>query len=379
MSVAGLFAEWRIRAGSRLPLETYRKLGKAANESGESLLAFDIAHEGLENSAGDKELRQIQALALARMGSVERARELLLQIRDEGHDDEETSGLLSRTYKDLWLRSGSPRDLRAAFDEYLKAYNHSPERYWTGINAATLAFALKDGETSRKLAEQVLRSCNDLKAGSPANEGYWLTATMAEAALLLNEVTRSEQLYAAARKIGTLGNLLSTWRNARIILRLLPASTRSVIEHAFRPPRVAVFEGIWPGDPAALPAHLQERGIGIAYSSAAAGAEIEFLEAVRSMGCQVHIVLPYGEQQFVDERIVQAGTGWEDRYRQVRDAADDVTVCSDQKLKFGNVGNIYALDVMRGLAKIRANQLDTELVWVGDRSLESSGTAATPG
>ncbi|HKA00701.1 MAG TPA: adenylate/guanylate cyclase domain-containing protein [Candidatus Solibacter sp.] len=94
----------------------------------------------------------------------------------------------------------------------------------------------------------------------------------------------------------------------------------------------------------------------------------------------MHIVLPYDEQQFVDERIVQAGTGWEDRYRQVRDAADDVTVCSDQKLKFGNVGNIYALDVMRGLAKIRANQLDTELVWVGDRSLESSGTAvAAPG
>jgi len=329
----------------------------------------------LENWAADVELRQIMALALARMGSTERARELLIQIRDEGHNDEETVGLLSRTYKDLWLKSGSTQDLRTAFEEYLKAYNHSPERYWTGINAATLAFALKDGETSLQLAEQVLRSCQALKAAAPQTADYWLIATMAEAELLLGHITQAEQLYAEIRKIGTLGNLLSTWRNARIILRLTPANVRSRIERAFRPPKVAVFEGIWPGDPEQLAPHLLEVGAGVAYSSAATGAEIEFLEAMQSIGGQTHIVLPYNEQQFVKERIAAGGAGWGDRYGKVRDSAEDVIVCSDQKLKFGNIGDEYASDIMRGLAKIRASQLDTESVWIGDRSTRDSRPA----
>src|SRR6266850_3442259 len=119
-TVASLFAEWRVRPPGRLALDTYRSLGKAANENGEALLAFDVAREGLKTWAGDKELRQVKALALARMGSTELARDLLIQIRDEGHNDPETLGLLARTYKDLWLRSGSTQDLTAAFNEYLK-------------------------------------------------------------------------------------------------------------------------------------------------------------------------------------------------------------------------------------------------------------------
>src|SRR5216683_1167009 len=128
-TVASLFAEWRVRPPGRLALDTYRSLGQAANENGEALLAFDVAREGLETWPGDKQLRQVMALALARMGSTELARDLLIQIRDEGHADPETLGLLARTYKDLWLRSGSTQDLRAAFNEYLSAYNQLGKPY----------------------------------------------------------------------------------------------------------------------------------------------------------------------------------------------------------------------------------------------------------
>ncbi|HEY6391481.1 MAG TPA: TRAFs-binding domain-containing protein [Bryobacteraceae bacterium] len=368
ITVAGLFAEWRAHPPGRLPLETYRSLGKAANQNGEALLAFDVSREGLETWPGDKELRQVKALALARMGSTELARDLLLQIRNEGHDDEESLGLLSRTYKDMWLRSGSTQDLRAAFNQYLKAYEQSGRPYWVGINAATLAFALKDGETSRNLAGQVLRSCEELRAAQPETQNYWLAATMAETELLLDRVAEAEFHYAEARQIGTLGSLVSTWRNARIILRLMPSAVRTRIERAFRPPKVAVFEGPWPGDPAQLTQHLIESGVGVAYSSAAAGAEIEFLEAMHSIGGQLHIVLPYNEEQFVREKVASGGAGWEDRYRKVRDAAQEVIVCSDQKMKFGNVGNEYARDVMRGLAKIRAGQLELALAPIGQCS-----------
>lgn len=370
-TVASLFAEWRVRPPGHLALDTYRSLGKAANENGEALLAFDVAREGLETWPGDKQLRQVMALALARMGSTELARDLLIQIRDEGHDDEESLGLLSRTYKDLWLRSGSTQDLRAAFNEYLKAYNQSPERYWTGINAATLAFALKDGEVSFNLAEQVLRSCEALRASQPDMQDYWLVATMAEAELLLDRLADAERHYAEARKIGGLGNLLSTWRNARIILRFVTPDVRTRIQRAFLPPKVAIFEGRWPGDPAQLAQHLKESGIGVAYSPAAAGAEIEFLEAMHSIGGQTHLVLPYNEEQFIKEKVASTGADWEDRYRKVRDAGHEVIVCSDQKMKFENIGNEYAWDVMRGLAKIHASHLETELVSIGKQDSPS--------
>jgi class 3 adenylate cyclase len=358
-TAAGLFAEWRVRPPGRLALDTYRSLGKAANDNGEALLAYDVSREGLATWTGDKELRQVMALALARMGSTELARDLLIQIRDEGHNDAETVGLLARTYKDLWLRSGSTQDLKAAFNEYSKGFDLPGKPYWMGINAATLAFALKDGETSHNLAQQVLQSCEEAK------QDYWLIATMAEAELLLDHVTEAERHYSAARKIGTLGSLLSTWRNARIILRLMPPAVRISIQQAFLPPKVAIFEGRWTGDPAQLAQHLKETGVGVSYSSPAAGAEIEFLEAMQSIGGQTHVVLPYNEEQFIKEKIASAGNGWENRYRKVRESGHEVIVCSDQKMKFGNIGNEYAWDVMRGLARIHASQLDTELVSIG--------------
>jgi class 3 adenylate cyclase len=379
MSVTTLFAEWHGRGpASPLSLIEYRKLGKAANEKGESLLAFDVAREGLKAEPQDKELKQIKALALARMGSTKQARELLMEIRDQGHDDEETLGLLSRTYKDLWLKSGSSQDLANAFNEYLKAYNHAPERYWTGINAATLAFAMKDSVTSSSLAQKVLDSCKKFEDAAPAPD-YWRTATKAEASLLLGDIASAERDYSEARKIGSLGNVLATWRNAQIILRLQPQAIRVRIEQAFRPPKAAIFEGAWAGACGPLAGNLQEKGASVSYSSAAAGEDIQFLEAMQSIGGQTHIVLPFNEEQFVKERVSNGGAGWEDRYRKVRALADDITVCSDQPLKFGNTGDEYALDVMRGLAKIHAGQLGTELLAIGDRVSKSIGSSSIPG
>lgn len=68
MSVASLFTDWHLRPPGRWTVERYRSFGRAANEGGEALLAFDVSREGLEQWAGDKELRQTMALALARMG-----------------------------------------------------------------------------------------------------------------------------------------------------------------------------------------------------------------------------------------------------------------------------------------------------------------------
>src|ERR1700692_4192959 len=100
-----LLTVWSSRQPSRLRLEEYVTLGKRANALGECLIAYDIAIEGLRSWPKDKALLQIEALALARMGSWMQARELLTELAREADPDEETLGLLARTYKDLWLAS----------------------------------------------------------------------------------------------------------------------------------------------------------------------------------------------------------------------------------------------------------------------------------
>src|SRR5262249_29777117 len=131
----------------RRTLEEYRaEAGKAVSE-GECLTACDIADEGLRFWPTDPRLRQLHALALARMGSHIQARSVITELAAESQD-EETLGILARTYKDLWLESDDRSDLDRANEAYASAYTSHPERYWTGINAATLAFARGDRGTA---------------------------------------------------------------------------------------------------------------------------------------------------------------------------------------------------------------------------------------
>jgi uncharacterized protein HemY len=80
--------------------ELYRRLGRRVLKLGEPLLAYDVLTEALKEAPHDVEVRQQLALALARSGATQRANAILTQLRDEGHRDEETLGILARTHKD---------------------------------------------------------------------------------------------------------------------------------------------------------------------------------------------------------------------------------------------------------------------------------------
>ena len=88
--------------------------------SGEPLLAYDTIEAALQKHPGDRRLRQLKGLALARSGALARANEELRALYDEGSHDGETLGLLARTHKDLALGTppGPDRDrhLAEAFD-----------------------------------------------------------------------------------------------------------------------------------------------------------------------------------------------------------------------------------------------------------------------
>jgi class 3 adenylate cyclase/tetratricopeptide (TPR) repeat protein len=330
------------------PAGEYQRRGKDANSAGASLLAFDIAEEGLRHYPGHAGLLQVKALALARLGSGQAARAVLQPLLDAGHRDEETLGLRARTFKDAWRDSGCRQDLEQAHRLYLEAYQQHPDRYWTGINAATLHLALHL-HADRVLTGRILDACRALSGSD-----YWLPATMAEAHLLLGDVDQAAELYAEARRTAPLGDVLAMWRNVRIIDEVV-GGVAARIEAALRPPKVALLKGAWPGT-----AGLD--GVAVAYSPAASESDLAFLEQVQSMGCQTHIVLPYNEARFVAERL----RGLEQRYREVKDRAHEAIVCADHPLLSANAGDAYARDVMRGLAQIRAAQMETALVEIGE-------------
>src|SRR5262245_47986786 len=170
---------WNPDSSRQLSLDEHHKLATRANSLGEYLIACDIADEGLKKWTGDRRLTQLRALALARMGSNREAREILAALQSEAEGDEETLGILARTYKDLWLKSREPKDLEQAYQAYANAYRNAPERYWTGINAATLAFAKGDRVTSDRIANAVREFCSAKLESAAEGEHRWLISTVA--------------------------------------------------------------------------------------------------------------------------------------------------------------------------------------------------------
>ncbi len=405
LKLASLLALWNAHSPeewANTP-EVYRHLGQRILKLGEPLLAYDVLTEGLRSSPADVRLQQLLALALARSGATLRANALLTGLRAEGNLDEETLGILGRTHKDLWAQATDPserkRQLRLAHKFYAEAYKLN-RGYYAGINAATLELQLGDDEQAIARAREIRRSCLKELRRLPANDPgrYWPLATLGEAALILRKWSEAEERYAQAAEIGrgSFVELSSTRRNARLILDHLGRDRKS-IDQCFRIPRVAVFTGHMidagnrptPRFPAQLERAVRDEirkclkrlDIEIGFASAASGSDILFLETLIQMGGAAHIVLPYGHEQFVKDSVeVAPGDGWRERFERVLSSATEVITASDQKLEKDSTSYEYANLLLTGLASIKANQLETEMVQqaVWDRK-EGDGPDGTAG
>lgn len=400
-----LMALWRGRNDeewARLP-DAYRRLAERLLGLGEPLLAYDVIRDGLRHSPADVRLRQLQGLALARSGATERAHQTLRALYDEGHTDEETLGMLARASKDFWANSTDPKQrqvhLREAADLYTEAFRRFGG-HWTGINAATMTALLGDQSGAAELAGRVREQClRALDEPSAQGEGrYWLLATLGETALILGDLAEAEDWYAQAAAAGgrRLGDLASTRRNARLLLRHLGRDA-GVIERALRVPPVVVFSGHMIDHPgrerprfparlegavqAAIRTHLKELGAGVGYASAACGSDLLFLEAMLDLGGEAHVVLPYRKEQFVEDSVdVLPDTDWVARFERVLERASEVIVASEQRFSGGGTTYEYANLLLHGLATKRAEQLDAQLVplavWDGKAGDGGGGTAS---
>lgn len=383
--------------------EIYQVLADSILQLGEPLMAYDVLTEGLKRWPNDLRLQQLLALSLARSGATHRANSLLLQLLESGYTDEETLGLLARTHKDLWMQATHPeernRQLWLAASRYEQAYQCN-RSCWTGINAATMAMLMGKEDHAKKLAVDVRAGClQKLKPPSErSTNDYWLLATLGEAALILREWLEARDWYAQAVQVaqGRFGDLSSSRRNATLLVRYLEGNAERIKEW-FPVPRVVVFSGHGidrqsrptPRFPPQLESkvyhaicdRLQKLDARLGYASAACGSDILFLEAILELNGEAHIVLPYDSEQFLRDAVdIIPGSNWVKRFEQVTQNATKVIVASNRQQREGDILYEYTNRLLHGLAKMRAEQLETELVplavWNGKPSNDPGGTAS---
>jgi len=383
-----LLGRWMNRNATRWPdaPDVYRLLGERFVKLGCPLAAYDVCAEGLVRSPGNVRLRQVMALALARSGATHRARALLQELVHGGEDSEETLGLLARTDKDLWMQTADPalrkQLLEQAAANYLWAYKRSGG-YWTGINAATMTFLAGRRDEAADLARAIKPAClADYEKAKGANQDtYWALATLGEVALILGERADAARWYAEAaeRGRGRYGDLSSTRRNARLLLRHL-GDPGADIERCFAIPPVAVFAGWIRGgefvSPPILTSEVEDalrkeirRRFGggtfsLAYAGASAPVEWLFLETIRDMQGDTAVVFnqaaPPAPGELPDVGDGSAGT--RQRLGSLLSRAAEVLTASDQRILDAEVAREFAELFLMGVARLRARQLETDLV-----------------
>jgi class 3 adenylate cyclase/tetratricopeptide (TPR) repeat protein len=373
-------------------------------EFGEPLLAFDVVSEGLESSPDNVPLRRLLALAMARSGAARQANRVLTVLYQQGHRDEESIGLLARTHKNLAAEADSDVErkhhLRKAFRYYFGAYRTSGG-FWTGINAATLACLLNDENRAVALAEEVRKECLEkLRASATevAGQRYWLLSTLGEAALLQQQWEVAIRWYEQAVALcgNDWGKLQSTRHNARLLVEHFERDF-SGLDSVFKAPTVIVFSGhlvdrrdravsrltaqLVPEVKNEIRRRLQSLNARIGYASAACGSDILFHEVMLELGGEIHVVLPYERTSFIKNSVDSTSRGeWSKRFAEVIKRANELQELSC-RAEDGRepVSLQFANRMLLGLAKLRAQQLETRLiplaVWDGKPGDGPGGTA----
>lgn len=224
-SEVGVFQSLAQKVGLASPAAPTGPLEMSAqvlmNQAREAMNAgnFDLAQQLLEAAEKirpeDDYIKQQRALATYKGSkpdlktALEKAREILKDLRPDISNDPETLGLWGAVHKRLWEETGERAALDASVDAYERGY-YLKSDYYNGINLAfvlnqraveclkgggQLAESVADFVFARRVRTSVLRICGDMLAANrvPDSEKYWVLATAWEAAAGLDDPAATQQ------------------------------------------------------------------------------------------------------------------------------------------------------------------------------------------
>jgi class 3 adenylate cyclase len=375
---------------------------RGAMSRGDVLIAYDEALTALEARPEDVEARFLAALALARAGAAERAQDAVTQLTHCFKDGdvvptelrEDVEALVARLAKDDALAT-SGSEQRGRLERAAELYETVAKRYggyYSCINAATLRLLSGDTLTARRLAEQARTLAvadHDDTAGT-----YWQCATEAEAALILGDDggARDAIVRAAHASGGDFAARATTYRQLRLVSAV--AAMDGGILEALAPPSVLHYCGHridGSGAPGRFGATLEHqvaeqvrdflghRDVGFGYGSLASGTDILVAEGLLDAGAELHVVLPFGRDEFEQTSVAPAGSVWSSRFAVCLDGAASVTYASDSAYLARDELFGYAARIAMGHALNRARFLGADAeqlaVWDGASANDVAGTA----
>ncbi|MGI9382501.1 MAG: tetratricopeptide repeat-containing protein [Methyloligellaceae bacterium] len=373
------------------PAELWYDTAKAEERKGEYLSAYDLAKQGLINFPDDDMLKYLAVLALARSGAIAQAeselREYGLAQRLEADGAalepklaEDIAALSARLAKDrALLHGGAERKAGAARAAALyKAIYDGTGGYYPGINAASMSLLGGDDAQARALAEEVIAKCAERHAAEGV-ERYYVAATEAEAALLLDDLDGARA--ALQRAAESQGRNLAAVATTRKQLRLIceAKDIDAAILEPLAPPLVVHFVGHMiaaPGKGGRFPAEMEDHvaqeiaayldrhPVGFAYGSLACGTDILFAEALIARGAEVHAFLPFDMEEFKATSVTGGGARWLERFDACMEAVTSVAHATDDLYMDDDALFSYASQLAMGTALLRAEHIDAEPVHI---------------
>jgi class 3 adenylate cyclase len=331
-------------------------------------------------------------LNLAKAGATSRAEVEFARLRLQGSSEPDVVALAARIAKDRALAAGEGERsalLSRAADLYESLYRTSGG-YYPGVNVATLRLLAGERVAAERVAREVLELCRS-EAATP-DDAYYLAASEAEAALVLgNEAAARDALNRAAEAGSDLAARATTRRQLRLVCTargirdevLAPLASPAVIHYTGHMISLPGVAGRFPAQQeaqvaAAIVALLDERGVGFGYGALASGADILFAEALLARGAELHVVLPFAREEFIEISVAPAGAGWRERFESCIARASSVTYATDDRYLGHDWIFAYGSFVAMGLAVLRARFLDAQVrqiaVWDGEETTGSAGT-----
>ena len=372
---------------------------------GEFFRAYDLSLQGLERFPGDRLLAHRAVLNLCNAGAVPMARRKFVEYGLAAVGSIETLALEGRLLKsEAFRQQGQDQAslLRAAAERYARAHalatsSGYPDAYFPGINVATLRLLLGETAQAHQAAREVLGQIEPLLAPAELarrDDAYWLLATGIEAWLVLGDLARAQALVAPALLANgrRYSDLASSVRQLRRLLAAqgLPESALT----GFAPPAVAHYTGhmiardrldhrIQPGDEPALAAAIEQaiddHGIGSAYGSLAAGADLLFAEALLRRGAGLNVVLPFAAEDFIEASVRPFGAEWIPRFHACVARANTVRIGTEGTHAGDDALMAYASQLAMGLAVLGGRNLCAPVrqlvIWDAQPARGDAGTA----